>query len=226
MTTAETVHGRRTTGRTAAGALAVLGPLSVAVGALFLPYPGMSETSEMVADSVAASGKLSVYVLFNLLYGILYVPAVLLIGLVALAGARRTAGAGLVLFAVGSAAQLTLLMSQDFLLLAAAEAGVDQAVTVRILDDGVAASPVLTWPSLLAIAGMLLGPVLIGVALARSGRVAAWVGWVFVASVPVLLVGQATGVLVLLALAAVLQAVTGAWVAQRIVRDGTGWTRA
>ncbi|MDX6739607.1 hypothetical protein [Actinocorallia sp. A-T 12471] len=225
MTTAQTVPERRTTGRTAAGALAVLGPLSIAVAPLFLPYPGFSETSEMVADSVAASGKLSVYVLSNLLSAILYVPAVVLIGLVALAGARRTAGAGLALFAVGAAAQLTLLMSQDVLLLAAAEAGVDQAVTVKILDDGVAASPVLTWPSLLAIAG-LIAPVVIGVALARSGRVPAWAGWVFAASVPVLVAGQATGTIALLVLGGVLQTVTGALVAQRIVREGTGWTRA
>ncbi|GAA3231339.1 hypothetical protein [Actinocorallia longicatena] len=132
---------------------------------------------------------------------------------------------GLGVFLTAAACMMTVASLPDFIVYAGVTSGTDHAVLAHLLDDGldVAAFGI---PLVYGIFGQLVGVILIGIALARGGRVPSWAGWLTVGSAPLLMAGYGSGVPPIVAVAYGLQLVTAVMAGRSILKDGIGWTRA
>ncbi|GAA1477492.1 hypothetical protein GCM10009623_19380 [Nocardioides aestuarii] len=121
---------------------------------------------------------------------LLLVPAALAVPSVA-TGSPRIAALGSWLMA-GSYTCYFAFAHQGFLTLSVAERG-DGTASYAAAVDAALAEPHLVWFTVLLIAGNLLGPVLLGVALLRTASVPRWAGIALIAWVPVHVGGRASG---------------------------------
>ena len=173
----------RTTWRLLAAVLLPIGPLGVAILRGLMPYWTSDGSEDMVAGIAAHPDRTETMLwVFFLAYPPL-VLAPLVIGFVTRYAAPRlsTWGAGLTflgfvgLGAVGSTDLQVHAMTQD---------GFNQSSIVQAYD-AVAGHPVASVSVGLFVIGHIVGMILLGIAVAKSGLVPAWVGVAIAVSQPV-----------------------------------------
>jgi hypothetical protein len=156
------------------------GPAALAVLRLILPYYTAGNTSDMVAAVNANPGRQSA-VLWLAYVGIL----TLVPGLFAAAQVCRTAAPRLTAWALGLAVpgylSLGMLVGSDHLLWSTTDAGLSRADAVAVVDAGHTSIDVAIGVFVL---GHVIGTVLLGLALLRSGRIPVWAGWAIAVSQP------------------------------------------
>jgi len=157
-----------------------VGPVAIGVLRLILPYYTETDSAGMVAAVNADPGRQSA-VLWLAYVGIL----TLVPGLFAAARICRDAAPRLTTWALGLAVpgylSLGMFLGSDHLLWAVSDAGLSRADAVAVFDSGHLSIDVAigVW-----VLGHVVGTVLLGLALLRSGRIPVWAGWAIVISQP------------------------------------------
>ncbi len=157
-----------------------VGPASIALLRLILPYYTATDPAGSVAAVEASQGAQSA-VLWLAYLGLL----TLIPGLYAAARvSRRTAPritAWALALAVPGYLSLGLIVGMDHLLWSATTAGLSAEDAVAVVE---AAHPTIDVAVGVFVVGHVIGTVLLGLALLRSGRVPAWAGWAIAVSQP------------------------------------------
>jgi hypothetical protein len=165
----------------AAGLLLPVGPLAIAVLRLVLPYYTRSTTAGMVAAVDEHPGRQSA-VLWLAYVGVLaLVPGLYVVAGVCRAGAPRLTAWAMAL-AVPGYLSLPMMLGSDDLLWSAHKAGLSTADSVAVVD---AAHPAVGVALGVFVLGHVVGTVLLGLALLRSGRIPAWAAWAVAVSQPI-----------------------------------------
>lgn len=162
-------------GRASLIALAVLAPVgavAVAVLRYVLPYETTDSTTDIVRETYADPGALSLVLWLSLVAALTIVPGAIAVGRLVRPTAPRLTGVALVLTVPGYL-MLPMLAGLDHPVWLAAEAGVSQSTAVALLE---AAHPAYALATGVFVVGHVLGTVLLGVAMLRSRRVPAWAG--------------------------------------------------
>lgn len=160
----------RTASRWLAAALLPFGPAAVAVLRYVLPYDTVDTGAEVVRKVAADPGAQSLAIWLGLVGILTLVPAVFWVGRLTRRGAPWLTAAALFLLAPGYIA-LGLLVAQDAMLWQGVRDGVDPALLAGAYDAG---HPALAASTGVFVAGHVLGTVLLGVAMWRSGAVPRW----------------------------------------------------
>jgi hypothetical protein len=157
-----------------------VGPAAVGVLRYVLPYYGADGNPEVVAAAARRPDAESAVLWLGCVAVLTLVP-----GLIAAARLCREAAPVLTGWALGLAVpgylSLGALLYSDQVLWSATRAGIGPAATVRLLD---AAHPTVDIGAGVFVLGHVVGTVLLGVALLRSGRIPAWAAWMLVVSQP------------------------------------------
>jgi hypothetical protein len=183
MTT--TVAGDRTTRSAPAATWAValllpVGPLAIAFLRLVLPYYTESTSSGMVAAVDAHPGRQTA-VLWLAYVGILtLLPGLFVAAKVCRAGAPRLTAWALAL-AVPGYLSLGMFVGADHLLWSVHDAGLSSADSAAVVS---ATHPSVDVSIGVFVIGHVVGTVLLGLALLRSGRIPAWAAWLVTVSQP------------------------------------------
>jgi hypothetical protein len=166
--------------RTRAGAVAlVAAPALTLVAHLVQATPTRHDTASELASIAAHPARYQFSGLLGFVSLVLFVPALLTMASPLWERRPRVAMVGLAMSITGLMALASLMGSGPVSLAMARAAGGDRAVMVELTDRYESSWLVLVWV-LLMIVGWSIGPVVLGVALWRSG---------FPAAVPVLLAG-------------------------------------
>lgn len=157
-----------------------VGPAAIAVLRLILPYYTASDPAGMVAAVDADPGRQ------NAVLWLAYVGILTLVpGVVAAAEVCRDAAPRLTTWALGLAVpgylSLGMLVGSDHLLWGVSKAGLSAAQAAAVVDAGHPSIDVATGVFVL---GHVIGTVLLGLALLRSGRIPPWAGWAITVSQP------------------------------------------
>lgn len=155
-----------------------VGPLCVALLRYLLPYYTADGSLGTVVAVDADPGRESVVLWLGLAALVTLVP-----GVIAAAGvlpASRLKAWALALSVPGYLC-LGVILSQDYLLWSGAHAHTDPRQVAQLLD---AAHPSLNIGTGIFVVGHVVGTVLLGVALLRSGRIPVWAAWAVVVSQP------------------------------------------
>jgi hypothetical protein len=198
-----------------------VGPLAVALLRYLLPYRTTDDAAAMVSAVAAHPGRQSAVLWLGLLAVLTLVPGVLVA--VRLAGDSRLSRTAIVLL-VPAYLCLGGLLSEDLLLWSGVHAHVDMTTLVAILS---AAHPTVGIASAIFVVGHVVGTVLLGVALLRSGRIPPWAGWAITVSQPLhfvaaVVVGSHTLDLVAWSLTAVGMATCAAALRQPLQQSTSG----
>lgn len=157
-----------------------VGPAVIAALRLLLPHFGADDTAGMVAAVDAAPGRQSI-VLWLAYVGIL----TLVPGLVAAAGICREAAPRLTAWALGLAVpgylSLGIFVGTDHVLWSVTDAGLSRADAVSVVESS---HPSLDVALGVFVVGHVVGTVLLGLALLRSGRIPVWAAWLLTVSQP------------------------------------------
>lgn len=157
-----------------------VGPAAIAVLRLILPYYTESDSAGMVAAVDADPGRQSA-VLWLTYVGILtLVPGLFAAAQVCRDTAPRLTTWALVL-AVPGYLSLGMFVGSDHLLWSVSDAGLPAADAVAVID---AAHPSIDVAIGVFVLGHVIGTVLLGLALLRSGRISAWAAWAIAVSQP------------------------------------------
>lgn len=171
---------RRPSGLMVVALLMPVGPAAVALLRYLLPYYTADTAAAQAAAAAAEPGRESAVLWLGYIAVLTLVP-----GVIGLARVTRTASPRLTAWAVALVvpAYLSLggLMSGDQMLWSGQEAGLDTATTATLLENP---HPTVNIAIGVFVVGHVLGTVLLGVALLRSGRVPAWAAWGLVVSQP------------------------------------------
>lgn len=157
-----------------------VGPAAIAVLRLILPYYTEGDAAGTIAAIDADPGRQSA-VLWLAYVGLL----TLVPGLIAAARICRDAAPRLTTWALGLAVpgylSLGMFLGSDHLLWSVTDAGLSGADSVAVFEAGHLSIDVSigVW-----VVGHVVGTVLLGLALLRSGRIPAWAGWAIVVSQP------------------------------------------
>lgn len=164
----------------AAALLLPVGPAAIAVLRLILPYYTATGSAGSIAAVSAEPGRQSA-VLWLAYIGIL----TLVPGLFVAARICRDAAPRLTTWALGLAVpgylSLGMFVGSDHLLWSVSDAGLSTAQAVAVVDASHASIDVAIGVFVL---GHVIGTVLLGLALLRSGRIPAWAGWAITVSQP------------------------------------------
>lgn len=157
-----------------------VGPAAIAVLRLILPYYTAGTPADTVAAVSADPGRQS------LVLWLAYVAILTLVpGLVATAGICREGAPRLTTWALGLAVpgylSLGMFVGSDHVLWSVTNAGLSGADAVAVLDAGHASIDVAIGVFVL---GHVIGTVLLGLALRRSGRIPLWAAWAIIVSQP------------------------------------------
>lgn len=164
-----------------------VGPAAIAVLRLILPYYTESDSAGMVAAVDADPGRQSA-VLWLTYVGILtLVPGLFAAAQVCRDTAPRLTTWALVL-AVPGYLSLGMFVGSDHLLWSVSDAGLPAADAVAVID---AAHPSIDVAIGVFVLGHVIGTVLLGLALLRSGRISAWAAWAIAVSQPLHFVATA-----------------------------------
>jgi hypothetical protein len=180
----------RTLRRTVAALLLPLGPLTIAIIRGVLPYKTGTDHNE-VLDAVAgdpAAMRLVMWMVVLAIFTLL--PSILIACRVAMrrAPVLATISLGLLVPAfVG-----LMIAIEDHILYVAATGGYDRSTMVRFLADLSTTAPQQVGIDVY-VTGHLIGMVLLGIALWRSGAIPAWAGIAVAASQPLHLTAVLTG---------------------------------
>jgi hypothetical protein len=157
-----------------------VGPLAVAVLRLILPYYTASDSAGVVAAVEAHPGRQSAVLWLSYLAILSLVP-----GVIAAARLCRDAAPRLTTWALALSVpgylSLGAFLGSDHLLWSGHEAGLSAADRVALLDGG---HPSIDVAIGVFVLGHVVGTVLLGVALLRSGRIPAWAAWAVAVSQP------------------------------------------
>lgn len=157
-----------------------VGPAAIAVLRLILPYYTEGDAAGTIAAVDADPGRQSA-VLWLAYVGLL----TLVPGLIAAARICRDAAPRLTTWALGLAVpgylSLGMFLGSDHLLWSVTDAGLSGADSVAVFEAGHLSIDVAigVW-----VVGHVVGTVLLGLALLRSGRIPAWAGWAIAVSQP------------------------------------------
>jgi len=175
-TTARTTTDTRLT-------LAVLAPVgAVLVGLLryVLPYETTDSTVDMVREAYAEPGAMSLVLWFGLGAALTIVPGSIAVGRLVRERAPGLTVVALTLL-VPAYLMLPVLLIVDHTIWAGAESGASQSSIVAMLD---VVHPVVGIATIVFVVGHVLGTVLLGVAMLRSGCVPAWAAVITIISQP------------------------------------------
>ncbi len=157
-----------------------LGPATVAVLRLVLPYYTAGSPEETVAEVGRHPGAQSAVLWLGFIAVLTLVP-----GVIAAGGLCRAAAPRLTSWAVGLAVPgylaLAVMLASDQVLWSAQEAGLSATQAAALFS---AAHPTIGIAIGIFVVGHVVGTVLLGIALLRSGRVPAWAGCVTAVSQP------------------------------------------
>lgn len=157
-----------------------VGPLAVAVLRLILPSYTASDSAGVVAAVEAHPGRQSAVLWLGYLAILTLVP-----GVIAAAQLCRDAAPRLTTWALALSVpgylSLGAFLGSDHLLWSGHEAGLSAADRVAVLD---AAHPSIDVAIGVFVLGHVVGTVLLGVAMLRSGRIPAWAAWALTVSQP------------------------------------------
>ncbi len=157
-----------------------VGPAAIAVLRLILPYYTESDPAGMVAAVDANPGRQSAVLWLSYVGILTLVP-----GLFAAAQVCRDAAPRLTAWALGLAVpgylSLGMFVGADHLLWSASEAGVPTADAIAVVEAG---HPSIEVAIGVFVLGHVIGTVLLGLAMLRSGRIPAWAGWAIAVSQP------------------------------------------
>ncbi|GIH05380.1 hypothetical protein Rhe02_34470 [Rhizocola hellebori] len=167
-------------------AVIVLGPLSIAILRLILPYGSGDDAATVAAKIADHPGAQAVTLWLTLIAMTTMVPGVIAVGLLAARHARTLGTWGMVL-AVAGFSLLWATTSIDFAALAGVQSGIGQDNTAKLIGN-LNANPGLTAATIVFVLGHILGTILIGVALLRRHVIPAWAAWMLIVSQPLHLV--------------------------------------
>ncbi len=157
-----------------------VGPMAVAVLRLVLPGYTAPDAAGLVEAAAAEPGRQSLVLWVGYLAVLTLVP-----GVIAAAGVCRTAAPRLTAWALALSVpgylSLGLLVGSDQLVWAATHAGLASADRVAVVDAAHLSSGVAIG---VFVVGHVVGTVLLGLALLRSGRVPTWAAWAVTVSQP------------------------------------------
>jgi hypothetical protein len=172
----------RTTSRAlvAAALLLPVGPAAVAVLRLVLPYYTADGNAATLAAVAAHPARQSAVIWLTYVAVLTLVPGLFAVARVCRDAAPRLTAWGLVLSVPGYLS-LGLLAGYDQLLYAVATSRVDASVGLAVLD---AAHPSIDVAIGVFVLGHVIGTVLLGMALLRSGCIPAWAAWAIAVSQP------------------------------------------
>ena len=157
-----------------------LGPAAVAVLRLVLPYYTAGSPEETVAEVGRHPGAQSMVLWLGLVAVLTLVPGVIAAASLCRAAAPRLTSWALALAVPGYLA-LAVMLGADQLLWSAHQAGLSAAQSAALFS---AAHPTVGIATGIFVVGHVVGTVLLGIALVRSGRVPAWAGWATAVSQP------------------------------------------
>ena len=174
---------RVTDGRGALIALALLAPIgavAVAVLRYVLPYETTDSTADIVRETYADPGAMSLVLWLSLVAALTMVPGSIAVGRLVRPGAPRLTTVALALVVPGYL-MLPMLAGLDHPVWLAAEAGLSPDAAVAVLE---AAHPSYAIATGIFVVGHVVGTVLLGVAMLRSRVVPAWAATITIVSQP------------------------------------------
>lgn len=157
-----------------------VGPVAVGVLRLLLPYYTAGSAGGMVADVERHPGRESAVLWLGYLAVLTLVPGLFAVARVCRAGSPRLTTWAMALSVPGYLS-LGLILVTDHVLWSASAAGLSAQDSASLVE---AAHPTLGISLGVFVLGHVIGTVLLGLALLRSGRVPAWAGWVTAVSQP------------------------------------------
>ena len=160
--------------------LAPVGAVAVAVLRYVLPYETTDSTTAIVRETYADPGAMSLVLWLSLVAALTIVPGSIAVARLVRPGAPRLTAVALALVVPGYL-MLPMLAGLDHPVWLAAEAGLSQDAAVALLD---AAHPSYAIATGIFVVGHVIGTVLLGVAMLRSGRVPAWAAVATIVSQP------------------------------------------
>lgn len=163
-----------------AAILLPIGPACVAVLRYLWPPFTAGTGEEAIAAIAAEPGRQSAAVWLGMIAVLVLVPAVTWVGRVTRRGAPRTTAAAMLLLVPGYLSMAALL-SVDGVASYGVDQGVDPAVLADLWENGHPTTYVLIG---LFLFGHVIGSILLGVAMWRSGVVARWVAVIMVLCQP------------------------------------------
>lgn len=157
-----------------------VGPAAIAVLRLILPYYTADNSADMVAAVNAHPGRQTAVIWLAYVGVLTLVPGLFVAARVCRDAAPRLTAWALALSVPGYLS-LGMLLGSDNLLWSATNAGLSAHDAAAVVD---AAHPALDVSIGVFVVGHVVGTVLLGLALLRSGRIPAWAGWVIAVSQP------------------------------------------
>ncbi|MCX4698307.1 hypothetical protein [Streptomyces sp. NBC_01373] len=211
-------------GRVLLALSAALGPLLLAVTIGVLPY-GTDDSTREIVTAIAEDEALVQLAQWAWVFGlVLLVPGTLAVGLLAMTRAPKLGLWGLVVLGTGWMAIATT-PSMDQVVLGGLDEGVSRKALVDV-TDGTFALAVNAIPSFYFVAAHVIGAILLGAALLRGRTVPVWAAWLLILSMPLNVVGFASGLLPVTVLSFLMMAVAFGAAGLVVARHGTGWARA
>ncbi|GIG56329.1 hypothetical protein Lfu02_07010 [Longispora fulva] len=210
-----TPRDTRTVRRVGAAVLLPLGPLSIAVLRGVLPYFGTGDDQETITATAAHLGRQDAVLWLSVLALVTLIPSVLAAGRLAQRRAPALTLAGLVLLVPAFAALPFFAVDPTVRVLASGT--VDPRTAATLLTELSGLAPVAV-AGVIFVAGHVVGMVLLGAALWRSGAVPAWAAVAVLVSQPLHAVCTAAGFQLLDACAWGLTALGFAVAAWRVLR--------
>lgn len=153
-----------------AAVLLPVGPAAVALLRFALPYFTVDEPAGMAAGVAANLGRQSLVLWLGLVAAMTLPPAVVWIGRLTYRGAPRLTVAALALAVPGYLA-LGVIMASDLLLSAGVNNGLDPQTVAGLVSNS---HPTMAVAEIVFVLGHLVGTVLLGAALWRTGVVPLW----------------------------------------------------
>ncbi|MGI9155063.1 MAG: hypothetical protein ACR2FG_00245 [Marmoricola sp.] len=157
-----------------------VGPAAIAELRLILPYYTASETPEIFAAVQADPGRQSAVLWLGYLGVLTLVPGLFAAARVCRDGAPRLTAWALALSVPGYLS-LGVLLSTDYLLWSVWDAGLTGADADAVVS---ATHPTVNIAIGVFVFGHVIGTVLLGIAMLRSGRIPAWAAWAIAVSQP------------------------------------------
>ncbi len=177
--TTETTDLRSKT-RIFAAILIPVGPACIALLRFVLPYQTTDSATEAITAIAAAPDRQSLVVWLGFVAMLTLVPGVLFVGRVARLSAPRLTAAALVLLVPGYLV-LGFLVAGDAVSWYGVTHGIPQATMSDLFANG---HPAFLGSAVVFVLGHVVGTVLLGVALLRSGAVGPWAAWLVVVAQP------------------------------------------
>ncbi len=157
-----------------------IGPAAIAVLRLILPYYTAGDSADMVAAVNAHPGRQTAVIWLAYVGILTLVPGLFAAARVCRDGAPRLTAWALALSVPGYLS-LGMLIGNDEILWSTSNAGLSVHDASSVVDAG---HPAIDLSIGVFVIGHVVGTVLLGLALLRSGRIPVWAGWVIAVSQP------------------------------------------